>query len=101
MYLAARYPGLWFGSQRVLEAMSDNGPVDRTPSVGTSMSTRALVDPDDAGSVVRGWRNEHGVFEVRESLFSGPGGLLKLETRWEVMSDGVRRLTTVIPIGGP
>jgi filamentous hemagglutinin len=39
-------------------------------------------------------------FEVRESLFSGPGGFLKLESTWEVLADGTRRLTTVIPFGG-
>jgi hypothetical protein len=38
--------------------------------------------------------------EVRESLLSGPGGFLKLESTWEILSDGTRRLTTIIPFGG-
>lgn len=38
--------------------------------------------------------------EVRESLLSGPGGVLRIETTWEILSNGTRRLTTLIPFGG-
>jgi RHS repeat-associated protein len=54
----------------------------------------------DSSNVVRTLTNEHGVFEVRESLFFGPGGALKFESSWQVLEGGTRRLTTVIPMGG-
>jgi filamentous hemagglutinin len=54
----------------------------------------------DSSTIVRSFANEHGSFVVRESLFSGPGGFLKLESTWEVMQGGANRLTTVIPFGG-
>ena len=38
--------------------------------------------------------------EVRESLLSGPGGFLTLESTWEILADGTRRLSTIIPFGG-
>jgi len=38
--------------------------------------------------------------EVRESLLSGPGGFLTLEPTWEILADGTRRLSTIIPFGG-
>ena len=38
--------------------------------------------------------------EVRESLLSGPGGFLKVESTWQLFPDGLRRLTTIIPFGG-
>jgi len=38
--------------------------------------------------------------EVRESLLSGPDGFLKLESTWEILADGKRRLSTIIPFGG-
>ena len=39
-------------------------------------------------------------FEVRESLLSGPSGAFsKLETTFEVLADGSRRLVTTIPRG--
>ncbi len=54
-----------------------------------------------AGSdnIVRTFTNERGTFQVRESLFSGPGGFLKFESTWQVTGDGLR-LTMVIPLGG-
>ena len=51
-------------------------------------------------SFVRTLANEHGTFQISESLFSGPGGFLKFESTWQVTDDGFR-LTTVIPMGGP
>jgi filamentous hemagglutinin len=49
-------------------------------------------------NILRTYSNEYGTYQVRESLFSGPGGFLKFETTWETTSDGLR-LTTVIPLG--
>lgn len=57
---------------------------------------------DDPSNVIRTETNKWGTFETRESLFVGPGGSAKLETTWEVMENGVRRITTIIPRGrGP
>ena len=53
----------------------------------------------DPSNVTRTWTNEFGTFEIRESLLAGPGGAAKLETTWEVLEDGGRRLTTIIPQG--
>jgi filamentous hemagglutinin len=56
---------------------------------------------NDATNVTRRYSNQYGGFEVRESLFAGPSGqFAKFESTWEVLSDGTRRLTTVIPFGG-
>jgi filamentous hemagglutinin len=59
----------------------------------------------DASSVARTWSKilKDGTvinLEARESLLAGPGGFLKLESTWQIMTDGARRLTTVIPFGG-
>jgi RHS repeat-associated protein len=56
------------------------------------------VATDD--NIVKSFTNKYGSFQVRDSLLSGPGGFLRLETTWEVTSSGYR-LTTVIPYGGP
>lgn len=50
-------------------------------------------------NVLDSWTNQRGRFEVRDSLFSGPGGFLHFESTWQVL-DGVMRMTTVIPKGG-
>ncbi len=50
-------------------------------------------------NVVGEWTNGWGSFQARESLLVGPNGVLKLESTWQVTSDGFR-LTTVIPFGG-
>ena len=39
-------------------------------------------------------------FETRESLLAGPGGFIKIESTWEVLADGVRRFSRMIPFGG-
>ena len=50
------------------------------------------------GSLARTIVNNRGTFEVRESLFMGPSGkAAKFESTFEVLEDGTRRLTTVIP----
>jgi hypothetical protein len=51
-------------------------------------------------NIARTFTSEHGTFQIRDSLFSGPGGFLKFESTWQVTDDGLR-LTTVIPMGGP
>ena len=38
--------------------------------------------------------------EVHESILAGPGGFVKLVSTWEILADGTRRLSTVIPFGG-
>lgn len=50
------------------------------------------------GNVLKQFSTEYGTFQIRESLFAGPGGFLKLESTWQVTKDGLR-LTTVIPMG--
>lgn len=50
-------------------------------------------------NISRTFSNEHGEFQVRESLFVGPNGILKFETTWQTTPEGLR-LTTVIPKGG-
>ena len=52
-----------------------------------------------SNNVARTFTNEYGTFQVRDSLFAGPGGFLKFESTWQVTDDGLR-LTTVIPMGG-
>jgi hypothetical protein len=39
-------------------------------------------------------------FETRQSLLAGPGGFLRLDISFEIMPNGSRRLTTLIPQGG-
>ena len=38
--------------------------------------------------------------EVRESFLAGPGGFLKVESTWQILLDGSRKLATTIPFGG-
>jgi filamentous hemagglutinin len=53
-------------------------------------------------NVIRTYSDQYGSYEIRESLFAGPSGqFAKFESTWQVMADGTRRLTTVIPYGGP
>ena len=55
----------------------------------------------DSSSIAETFSNQYGSFEVRESLLAGPGGFLRLESTWQIMDDGTRRITTLIPMGGP
>ncbi|WP_306670139.1 RHS repeat-associated core domain-containing protein [Rhodococcus opacus] len=50
-------------------------------------------------NISRSFSTEYGDFQLRESLFAGPGRFLKLETSWQVSPEGLR-LVTVIPRGG-
>jgi len=38
--------------------------------------------------------------QVRESLLSGPGGFLKIESTWKILDNGYLQLSTIIPFGG-
>ncbi|MGY2008640.1 WXG100-like domain-containing protein [Nocardia gipuzkoensis] len=49
-------------------------------------------------NIARTFSNQYGEFQVRESLFVGPNGILKFETTWQVTPEGLR-MTTVIPKG--
>ena len=56
---------------------------------------------NDPTNITRSYSNNFGNYEVRESLFAGPSGqFAKFETTWEILADGTRRLTIVIPFGG-
>ena len=52
----------------------------------------------DTGSVSKTYTDEHGLFELRESILAGPGGFLKLETAWKVVG-AARIFCTVITKG--
>jgi hypothetical protein len=44
--------------------------------------------------------NSHGNFEMRMSSFAGPSGALaQFKTTWQVMADGARRFSTIVPYG--
>jgi hypothetical protein len=51
-------------------------------------------------NIVRTFSDQYGTFQIRDSLLAGPNGVLKLETTWQMMTDGRLRMTTVIPMGG-
>ncbi|MBK9261884.1 MAG: RHS repeat-associated core domain-containing protein [Polyangiaceae bacterium] len=55
----------------------------------------------DSSNIVRTFKNQYGAFQVRESLFAGPGGFVKFESTWQVLEGGGLRFTTAIPFGGP
>ncbi|WP_346133445.1 tachylectin-related carbohydrate-binding protein [Lentzea roselyniae] len=65
---------------------------------------RALIKKhlDDAvtsdANIKRTYTDEYGTFQIRDSLFAGPGGFLHFESAWQVTPDGLR-LTTIIPKG--
>ncbi|MDF9878676.1 RHS repeat-associated core domain-containing protein [Cellulosimicrobium cellulans] len=49
-------------------------------------------------NILRKYSDQYGDFEIRESLFLGPNGALKIESTWEITEAGPK-LTTVIPYG--
>ena len=57
-------------------------------------------DGIEPSNIIKTWTYKNSQFEIRESLFAGPGGFAKFESAWEIMSDGTRRFTTVIIKGG-
>ena len=38
-------------------------------------------------NIARTFTNEHGTFQIRDSLFSAPGGFLKFESTWQVANE--------------
>jgi hypothetical protein len=50
-------------------------------------------------NIIRTFADEYGTYQIRDSLFVGPGGFLQLETAWQVTPQGLR-LTTIIPRRG-
>lgn len=50
------------------------------------------------GNVINTFSNKYGKFEVRESLFMGPSGrAVNFQSTFQVLDDGTRVLSTVIP----
>jgi RHS repeat-associated protein len=68
-------------------------------AAGRQMLTEHLSAAAQAeGNIVLTFSNQYGNFEVRESLFMGPSGkAAKFESTFQVLEDGSRRLSTVIP----
>lgn len=84
-----------------LTQMSRLGVYDN--SEGRALLTQHLSEVvKDPSNVISKWSNSHGKFEDRESLFAGPSGkFAKFKSTFQIMEDGARRLTTIIPKGGP
>ncbi|AJQ97860.1 rhs family protein [Gynuella sunshinyii YC6258] len=68
-------------------------------AAGRQMLTEHLSAAAQAeGNIARTFSNQYGNFEVRESLFMGPSGkAATFESTFQVLEDGSRRLSTVIP----
>ena len=50
-------------------------------------------------NVINTFSNQYGKFEVRESLFIGPSGkAANFQSTFQVLDDGTRKLSTVIPL---
>ncbi len=68
-------------------------------AVGQKMlSDHLALSARAEGNLVRSYSNQYGKFEVRDSLFMGPSGkAARFESTFQVLEDGTRRLSTVIP----
>ncbi|WP_375058617.1 hypothetical protein [Zobellella sp. DQSA1] len=68
-------------------------------AAGRQMLTQHLeLAAKTEGNITRTFSNQYGRFEVRESLFIGPSGkVAKFESTFQVLEDGTRQLSTVIP----
>ncbi|MFD7077076.1 RHS repeat-associated core domain-containing protein [Nocardioides sp. NPDC059952] len=53
----------------------------------------------NSDNVLDTYNDQYGSYQIKESLFSGPGGMIKFESTWQETDAGLR-LTTVIPLGG-
>jgi hypothetical protein len=98
-YLFGRVTGSHNGprSAQNVSQLSRIGIVD--DARGRALITHHLEDViADGSNIKRTFSNEHGTFQIRDSLFAGPGGFLKLESTWKVTDEGYR-LTTIIPMG--
>ena len=75
--------------------------ISDTPG-GRGILMEHFEDAANSGAVLKTFKNEHGVFEVRQSFFMGPSGKAAVfETTFQVGSDGSRTFNTVIPKGIP
>ncbi|MCB9093399.1 MAG: hypothetical protein H6620_12670 [Halobacteriovoraceae bacterium] len=56
---------------------------------------------NDNSNIIKRYANEYGSYEIRESFLAGPSGkFAKIESSFEVLPDGTRRLISMIPKGG-
>ena len=69
-------------------------------AAGRQMLTDHLTLSTKADSnVINTFSNQYGKFEVRESLFIGLSGkAANFQSTFQVLDDGTRRLSTVIPL---
>lgn len=98
-YLFGRVTGTHNGARsgQNVSQFSQIGLVDNAE--GRALIRQHLEDVvRDGTNIVKRYNNKYGTFEIRESLFAGPNGFLKLESAWQVTDDGYR-LTTIIPMG--
>lgn len=85
-------------SRAAIRAHLERVPEDPSNVISTSPGREIPPGKFPKNSVFEGhWG---GPTETRESLLSGPGGQVRIESTWEVRY-GTRRLTTVIPKGQP
>ncbi|MDT3487913.1 hemagglutinin repeat-containing protein [Stenotrophomonas maltophilia] len=69
-------------------------------AIGRQMLTDHLaISAKNEGNVIDAFSNQYGKFEVRESLFMGPSGkAANFKSTFQVLDDGTRKLSTIIPI---
>jgi RHS repeat-associated protein len=102
-YLFGRASGSAHNIARAAENAAQLARVGVYESAGGAelLSAHFAEVASSASNIVRTYANKYGSFQVRESLFAGPGGFIKFESTWQVMEGGQLRLTTAIPFGGP
>jgi hypothetical protein len=72
--------------------------VPDTPAGRKMLSEHFSLSVNAENNVTRTFSNQYGNFEVRDSLFAGPSGKFSgFESTFQVLEDGVRLLSTVIP----
>jgi filamentous hemagglutinin len=72
--------------------------VPDTPSGQQMLSENLTQSVKSEINIVNKFSNQYGTFEVRESLFMGPSGkAANLQGTFQILPDGTRRLSTVIP----
>ncbi len=69
-------------------------------SAGRQMLTDHLtLSAKTEGNVINTFSNQYGKFEVRESFFMGPSGkAANFQSTFQVLDDGTRKLSKVIPL---
>jgi filamentous hemagglutinin len=102
-YLFGEASGSAHNVERALQNASQLGRI----GVHEGAEGRALLQAhfnevvSSPSNILETFSNQHGNFQVRESLFAGPGGFVKFESTWQVLEGGQFRFTTAIPYGGP